>query len=242
MIRVLQAWMASRTESERGATMVEYGLLLALIAVVVAVAATLLGTSIATLFNVRSRQAVAPQLLERPGPFKRSGAFENLGIAYSQNRGQRTEAMKYHYDGLRPPSTTRQSMADESANGVPGWRERGAALVEFAIILPILLTLVFGIIEFGRGYDVKVQLTGGVREGAGRWRSARRQRQAKQAVIDAAPGLDLSGATFTNTACPAGGADGNATVKSPTASRSLTPLVPSGSINLTATGVMRCGL
>ena len=54
-IRVLQAWMASRTEGERGATMVEYGLLLALIAVVVAVAATLLGTSIATLFdNVRT--------------------------------------------------------------------------------------------------------------------------------------------------------------------------------------------
>ena len=54
-IRVMQAWMASRTESEDGATMVEYGLLLALIAVVVAVAATLLGTSIATLFdNVRA--------------------------------------------------------------------------------------------------------------------------------------------------------------------------------------------
>ena len=50
-IRVLQAWLAARTESDRGATMVEYGLLLALIAVVVAVAATLLGTSIATLFN-----------------------------------------------------------------------------------------------------------------------------------------------------------------------------------------------
>ena len=54
-IRVMQAWMASRARSEEGATMVEYGLLLALIAVVVAVAATLLGTSIATLFdNVRT--------------------------------------------------------------------------------------------------------------------------------------------------------------------------------------------
>ena len=55
MICVFQAWIASRTDKERGATMVEYGLLLALIAVVVAVAAKLLGTSIATLFdNVRT--------------------------------------------------------------------------------------------------------------------------------------------------------------------------------------------
>ena len=37
--------------NEEGATMVEYGLLVALIAVVVAVAATVLGTQIAALFT-----------------------------------------------------------------------------------------------------------------------------------------------------------------------------------------------
>lgn len=43
-------------KDEEGATMVEYGLLVALIAVVVAVAAALLGTQIAALFdNVRGR-------------------------------------------------------------------------------------------------------------------------------------------------------------------------------------------
>ena len=51
MIRVLQAWMASRTESDRGATMVEYGLLVALIAVVVAVTAATLGTTLSGLFT-----------------------------------------------------------------------------------------------------------------------------------------------------------------------------------------------
>ena len=50
-IRVLQTWIAARTESERGATMVEYGLLLALIAVIVAVAAAALGTSVTGIFN-----------------------------------------------------------------------------------------------------------------------------------------------------------------------------------------------
>lgn len=40
-----------RTGKDKGATMVEYGLMVALIAVVVGVAAALLGTSIATLFD-----------------------------------------------------------------------------------------------------------------------------------------------------------------------------------------------
>jgi Flp pilus assembly protein TadG len=42
--------------------------------------------------------------------------------------------------------------------------QRGAAAVEMAIVLPILLLIIFGIIEFGRGYQVKVQLTGSVRD------------------------------------------------------------------------------
>ena len=50
-IRMLQAWMASRADDERGATMVEYGLLITLIAIVVAVSATLLGTSVVALYN-----------------------------------------------------------------------------------------------------------------------------------------------------------------------------------------------
>ncbi|GAA4109736.1 hypothetical protein GCM10022415_03070 [Knoellia locipacati] len=37
--------------SEKGATMVEYGLMVALVAVVVAVAVTTLGTRIASMFN-----------------------------------------------------------------------------------------------------------------------------------------------------------------------------------------------
>ncbi|MFC7486696.1 Flp family type IVb pilin [Knoellia sp. CPCC 206453] len=40
-----------RLVAEKGATMVEYGLMVALVAVVVAVAATVLGTNISTMFN-----------------------------------------------------------------------------------------------------------------------------------------------------------------------------------------------
>ena len=51
VISTLQAWLTARVDSERGATMVEYGLLIALIAVVVAIAAEALGNGISDLFN-----------------------------------------------------------------------------------------------------------------------------------------------------------------------------------------------
>lgn len=45
-------------------------------------------------------------------------------------------------------------------------KERGAAAVEFALVLPLLLTLVFGIIEFGWAYAQMLDVRHGAREGA----------------------------------------------------------------------------
>lgn len=44
--------------------------------------------------------------------------------------------------------------------------ERGAAAVEFAIILPLLMTLLLGIIEFGYLFNQQISLTQAAREGA----------------------------------------------------------------------------
>jgi Flp pilus assembly protein TadG len=44
--------------------------------------------------------------------------------------------------------------------------ERGQSLVEFAMVVPILLLLVFAIIDFGRLLMNQVTLTNAVREGA----------------------------------------------------------------------------
>jgi Flp pilus assembly protein TadG len=44
--------------------------------------------------------------------------------------------------------------------------ERGAAAVEFALVLPILVVLAFGIIDFGRLLYTYNNLTSAVREGA----------------------------------------------------------------------------
>jgi pilus assembly protein Flp/PilA len=46
-----QVKVAAALRSDRGATAVEYGLMVALIAVVIIVAVTLLGTNLSTLFN-----------------------------------------------------------------------------------------------------------------------------------------------------------------------------------------------
>ena len=51
MLQMLAAYLADASDREEGASMVEYGLLVALIAVVVAIAATTLGQGISTLFG-----------------------------------------------------------------------------------------------------------------------------------------------------------------------------------------------
>ena len=44
--------------------------------------------------------------------------------------------------------------------------ERGAAVLEFAVVVPVLLTLVMAIIEFGRMIAVAASLAAAVRDGA----------------------------------------------------------------------------
>ncbi len=44
--------------------------------------------------------------------------------------------------------------------------QRGSSAVEFAIILPLLLTLLLGIIEFGYLFNQQISLTQAAREGA----------------------------------------------------------------------------
>ncbi len=44
--------------------------------------------------------------------------------------------------------------------------DRGAAAVEFALVLPILILIVFGIIEFGIAFAQQLSLNSGARQGA----------------------------------------------------------------------------
>ena len=43
--------------------------------------------------------------------------------------------------------------------------DSGAAAVEFALVMPVLFLLLFGIIDFGRAYNMQISLTQAAREG-----------------------------------------------------------------------------
>lgn len=47
-----------------------------------------------------------------------------------------------------------------------GVRERGASMVEFAVVVPLFLLLVFGVIEAGWFFSQQVEIRNAVREGA----------------------------------------------------------------------------
>ena len=115
--------------------------------------------------------------------------------------------------------------------------ERGAAAVEFALVLPLLVLLVFGIVEFGRAYNAKVTLTHAVREGARAL--AVGEDDPAQVVLDAADNLDgLTAAQLTIGACVPGDP---AEVEADYPFTYNIPLFGTQTITLSASAVMRCG-
>ena len=115
--------------------------------------------------------------------------------------------------------------------------DRGAAMVEFAIVLPVLLLILLGIIEFGRAYNTQVSIQAAAREGARELALRHGSTAVESATRDGAPSVAIDG--IAQTPCPATG-DGKAKV---TISESFSFMfLPLGLIDLKATGVMRCGL
>ncbi len=121
--------------------------------------------------------------------------------------------------------------------------ERGASAVEFGLIVPILLILVLGIVEFGHAFQVQGTLSAAAREGARAMALRNDQAQAKDAVQAAAaalnPGVSDAQISISPAACPAGATTQNVTL---TISYPM-PFVTDffgAEIGLTGTGVMRC--
>ena len=125
--------------------------------------------------------------------------------------------------------------------------DRGAAAVEFALLLPLLLLLVFGIIDFGRAINAQITLTQAAREGA----RLAALGQPNVASRTQAAAVGLSGVIVSVKPCPSGATQ--TTDASVTARYSFSFVTPVGAIaglfggngfgspiTLSATGEMPC--
>ena len=122
--------------------------------------------------------------------------------------------------------------------------ERGAAAVEMALVAPLLLALVFGIISFGTAYNTKISLTAGVREGARLIALGDTNANAIQRVKDSTPHLSPALASSDISIlenCPPGSTTGKARVQA-NYSLEYNYLFKKGTWDIQVEGVMRCGL
>jgi Flp pilus assembly protein TadG len=139
----------------------------------------------------------------------------------------------------------REAMAEERTNR--GWRrDSGASAVEMAIVLPLLVLLVFGIIDFGRMLNAQIEISQAAREGV-RLAALTEGNTAYAGMIPARvtqaapnPGFQGGAATVVGSPVICPNASSLATV---TAGYHFTGIfwrVGSG-VDLRQTAVMRCG-
>jgi len=67
---------------------------------------------------------------------------------------------------MRGPGVTAQETPATARRRYKGHFERGAAAVEMALVMPILILMIMGIIDFGRIFNGEIQLSQAAREGA----------------------------------------------------------------------------
>lgn len=84
--------------------------------------------------------------------------------------------------------------------------DRGAAAVEFALLLPVLLLILFGIVDFGRAFNAQIVLTQAAREGVRAYALTGNTSDGNARTQEAIQGTTLQGpgVSTTMTACTTG--------------------------------------
>lgn len=118
--------------------------------------------------------------------------------------------------------------------------ERGAVAVEFALLAPVLVMLLLGIMEFGRAYNAQITLSSAAREGVRVMAIGNNSAAARTAVKNAATGLQPTltdgNITITPSSCTAGV---QTTVKITYTLTTMTGIA--GPFAMEGKGVMLCG-
>ncbi|MEV1287636.1 TadE family protein [Micromonospora sp. NPDC049679] len=147
----------------------------------------------------------------------------------------------HHSDlrGARPAASATNPLVARRTD-----RDRGAAAVEMALVTPLLLLLLFGIIDFGRMMHAQITLTEAAREGA-RGASLRQPIAPRMSAL-----TDRLGAVTTQiTGCAGAAPNADAVVTLSHKFRPVTPLGPimrlvggeeTGTVTITGKGVMPC--
>ncbi|WP_299954480.1 TadE/TadG family type IV pilus assembly protein [uncultured Modestobacter sp.] len=119
--------------------------------------------------------------------------------------------------------------------------ERGAAAVEFALVVPVLLLLLLGIMEVSAAFNTQATLSAAAREGARSMVSSGTVASARSAVQTAAGSLSLTSVSITPASC-VGAAAGTTVTVTVTARRTFVAgVLGSAGVTLTGTAAMRCG-
>jgi Flp pilus assembly protein TadG len=146
--------------------------------------------------------------------------------------------VKYRSGHAPVPGTLRFGRRMRDDHTEPrGARQNGSALVEFALIVPILLIVLFGIVDFGLFFYNDLLLTQVARDAA-RYASVGNVAEASAAIGNAT----LVSTTITAQSIDPASAGQPATVTLTAAYQPVTPLpglIGLGPLNIDATAIMR---
>jgi Flp pilus assembly protein TadG len=112
--------------------------------------------------------------------------------------------------------------------------DKGASAVEFALVLPIFVSVIFAIFQFGIAFNNWIAITHAAREGA---RLAAVGQYNEQRVRDSAPSVDIQSIAVSGLGEPIGNPV-TVTVTGSVLNIEI-PFVHSWPVNLTSTAVMR---
>jgi Flp pilus assembly protein TadG len=124
--------------------------------------------------------------------------------------------------------------------------DRGAAAVEFALVVPILLLLLVGILGFGHAYHVQTVVGNAARDGVRVLSLSNADDAASQAqdvaIASALPSVELTAdqVTVTPSTCDTSGGGAPETARVTITLDDFAPLGGFFRLDITGTGSMRC--